>query len=218
MNMEALIKLTYGLYVVSTMDGKKPTGCVINTAMQITAEPPAMAISMNRENYTNECIKKEGRFAISIFSEASDPRAIGVFGFQSGRNTDKFSQIPYEIKNNLPVLKDSCGYIICKVINSVEVYTHTLFVAEIEEAEVFACDFAPMTYAYYHSVVKGKTPKNAPTAKIYENEENKNGQTVYRCKICGYEYEGSTPFEQLPDDWKCPICGEPKNSFEKVLK
>lgn len=219
MNINALFELSYGLYVVSTMDGKRPTGCVINTATQITATPPAMTISVHRDNYTNECIKKEGRFAISIFSENADPKTIGIFGFQSGKNVNKFEQVSHEIKNNLPIIKDSRGYIICKVINKMEVNTHTVFIGEIEDADIFPCNAPPMTYSYYHSVVKGKTPKNAATANIEVNNETKvKGQVVYRCRVCGYEYDGPIPFENLTDDWKCPICNEPKSAFEKVIK
>lgn len=162
MNQSTFHKLSYGVYVISTWDEGRPTGCIANSAMQITSKPASVAVSINHDNYTNECIEKSGRFAISILAEDSEPSIIGTFGFHSGKDTDKFAQIKHEVKDLMPVITDSCGYIVCRVIDKMETATHTVFLGEVEGADLFGNRNA-MTYAYYHQVVKGKSPKNAPT-------------------------------------------------------
>ena len=217
MNTFALTKLSYGMYILTTMDGDKPVGCTINTSTQITAEPTTIMISVNKNNYTNECIKKNGMFARSILSEKSDSSLIGRFGFRSSRDGSKFEGADYEMKNGLPVIKDANAYLICKVTHNFEVHTHTIFIGELIDAEIFSNDVNSMTYSYYHTVIKGNTPPNASTANAYKKEEVKSeNKPVYKCKTCGFEYKGSIPFEDLPSDWVCPICKEPKSNFEKI--
>ena len=162
MNKNVFHKLSYGVYVVSTWDNGRPTGCTANSAMQITSSPATIAVSINHDNYTNKCIKETGRFAISILAEDSIPLIVGTFGFRSGRDTDKFSEIKYSVEDNMPVVTDSCGYIACEVTDTMETATHTVFLGEVKGAEVFG-DRDAMTYSYYHKVIKGKSPKNAPT-------------------------------------------------------
>lgn len=162
MNNNAFHKLSYGVYVVSTWDEGRATGCTANSAMQITSTPATIAISINHNNYTNECIQKSGRFAVSILGEHSDPIIIGTFGFRSGRDTDKFETIEKVIKGNMPVVADACAYAVCEVIDKMETETHTVFLGKVLDADILKEDTA-MTYAYYHNVIKGKSPKNAPT-------------------------------------------------------
>ncbi|MEI0603250.1 flavin reductase [Brachyspira alvinipulli] len=217
MNTFALTKLSYGMYILTAMDGDKPVGCTINTSTQITATPTTIMISVNKNNYTNECIKKSGQFALSILSEKSDATLIGSFGFRSSRDNNKFENVNYEMKNGLPIIKAANAYLICKVIDSLDVHTHTIFIGELLDADIFDNDTPSMTYAYYHNVIKGNTPANASTANAYKKEEETTAaKAVYKCKTCGFEYKGSVPFEDLPKDWVCPICGEPKSNFEKV--
>lgn len=154
--------LSYGVYVVSVWDNGRATGCVANSAMQITSSPSTIAISINHDNYTNHCIKDSGFFSLSVLGENVDPLVIGTFGFSSGKYVNKYEKIPFEVVGNLPVLKDSCAQISCKVINTMETNSHTVFLGEVMEAVAKSNDF-PMTYAYYHNVIKGKSPKNAPT-------------------------------------------------------
>ena len=213
MNKNAFRSLSYGVYIISTLDGERPTGCVANSVMQITSSPATIAVSMNHDNYTNSCIKKSGKFAISILTEQSDPELIGRFGFQSGNDTDKFDGMEALRKEDISVILDACGYIVCKVIDQMETATHTVFLGEVLDADVLKTE-EPMTYAYYHKVVKGKSPKNAPTYIPEENEE-KAEDAKWVCGICGYVYEGEIPFEELPEDFKCPICKQPKSVFEK---
>lgn len=162
MDERVLWNLSYGVYIVSAWNEGSPTGCTANSAMQVTAEPATLAVSINHDNLTNQCIKDTGYFALNIIGENSEPMLIGQFGFYSGRDKEKFDGVPYKIAENLPVLEDSCGYIICKVIDRMESSTHTVFLGQVTAGELLKKD-QPMTYAYYHNVIKGRAPKNAPT-------------------------------------------------------
>ena len=213
MNKNTFRKLSYGVYVISTWDKGRPTGCTANSVMQITSEPATIAISINHDNYTNQCIQESGKFAISILGEQSNSETIGVFGFKSGKDYNKFDDVNHEIKGNMPVIADACGYIVCDVIDKMETSSHTVFLGKVVDADTLEDDNA-MTYAYYHSVIKGKSPKNAPTYIAEETEQSIKKES-YVCSICGYEYNGEIPFEELPDDYKCPICGQPKSVFKK---
>ena len=218
MNTNVFRNLSYGVYVVSSLDGERKTGCIANSIMQITSSPATIALSMNHDNFTNSCISKTGKFAISILSEESEPSIIGRFGFQSGRDVDKFDGIEHETKEEMPVIADSCGYIICKVIDKMETSTHTVFLGEVTGGDVTGTAPA-MTYAYYHKVVKGKSPKNAPTYLPNEDETTPAKVSTgekWVCSVCGYVYDGETPFEELPDSYTCPICRQGKDKFRKV--
>ena len=211
-NKNAFRNLSYGVYVVSTLDGERPTGCVANSAMQITSEPATIAVSINHDNYTNACIEKTGKFAISILTEQSEPGLIGTFGFQSGKDVNKFDGVEALEKEGLSVITDACCYLVCKVINKMETATHTVFLGEVIAADVLK-EEEPMTYAYYHKVVKGKSPKNAPTYIAEEEPVQKEEKWV--CSICGYEYRGEIPFEEVPEQFVCPVCKQPKSVFVK---
>ena len=213
MNKNVFRNFSYGVYVVSTLDNNRPTGCIANSIMQNTSSPATVAVSMNHDNYTNSCIEASGKFAISILSEDSDPGLIGNFGFQSGKDINKFDTVSYETIGDLPVITDACGYITCKVIDKMETSTHTVFLGEVVEGDILKNEPA-MTYAYYHKVVKGKSPKNAPTY-IAEEETKTESAAKWVCGICGYVYDGDTPFEELPDTYTCPICKQPKSVFKQ---
>lgn len=212
MNTNAFRSLSYGVYIISAWAQGRPTGCTANSAMQITADPATIAISINHANYTNQCIQETGKFAISILGEHSEPSIIGTFGFQSGREVNKFDSVAYEVKGYMPVVQDACAYIVCEVINKMETDTHTVFLGKVTDCDVLKADDA-MTYAYYHNVIKGKSPKTAPTY-LPEKEEEKEKE-LYVCSICGYVYDGEIPFEELPEDYVCPLCKQPKSVFEK---
>ena len=211
MNNNVFRNLSYGVYVVSSYDKSlsRHVGCVANSIMQVTSSPATIVVSVNHENYTNQCIKEFGMFAVSILTEKTDPKIIGTFGFKSSRDVNKFEEVESITKEGLNVIADSCGYMICKVIDKMETETHTLFLATVIDGDLLNND-EPMTYSYYHKVIKGKSPKAAPT---YIEEDKKE---VYKCSICGYEYNGDIPFEELPDDYVCPICGVPKSLFKKI--
>lgn len=163
MNKLAFHNFSYGVYIVSTLkpDGSL-TGCTANSAIQVTSENPTFAVSINKLNYTCECIKNCGKFAVSVLSEKSSPLSIGKMGFFSGKDTEKFDSVPHIIKDSLPIVEDACAYITCSVTDSIDVGTHTVFFGKVIDAEKLTED-TPMTYAYYHNVIKGKAPKNAPT-------------------------------------------------------
>lgn len=214
MNKNTFRNLSYGVYIISTLDGERATGCVANSVMQITSSPATIAVSMNHDNYTNSCIAKSGKFAVSILTEQSDPGLIGKFGFQSGKDVNKFEGVDAIEKEGISIVADACGYIVCNVIDQMETSTHTVFLGEVIDADLLKKE-EPMTYAYYHKVVKGKSPKNAPTYLPEEKEEKSEEKAKWVCGICGYTYSGEIPFEELPADYKCPVCRQPKSVFQK---
>ncbi len=210
MDNKVLYDLSYGVYLTTTMDGERPVGCVTNSVMQITSNPMTLAVSVNHDNYTNGCMKKSGVFAVSILAQDSDASLIGTFGFQSSKTVDKFKDVPYEMVEGAPILTNTKGAIVCRIIDTMETATHTVFLGEVIDAKALN-EGVPMTYAYYHQVIKGKSPKNAPTYQP-EQEEAKP-KISYKCMICGYVYEG----DPLPADFKCPICGVGADMFEKIV-
>lgn len=212
MNTNTFRNLSYGVYVLGVYDTQRnrPTGCTVNSVMQITSSPATVAVSVNHDNYTNECIKRAGEFSVNILPEAVNPEIIGIFGFNSGRDTDKFDKVECDYAGSVPYLAAANGYVVLKVIDTMETATHTVFLGEVKEAEVLS-DAPSMTYAYYHKVIRGKSPKNAPTYIAEEKPE-----TGYKCEVCGYVYDGKEPFESLPDSYVCPICNAPKSAFKKL--
>lgn len=162
MDKSVLWKLSYGLYAIGAMDGDKPQGCIVNTVFQITSDG-VIAASVNKNNFTHGLIEKARRFAVAIISEATPPKTIGRLGFFTGAKVDKFEGLPFEMIDGLPVLADGCaGYLLCEVEGSYDAGSHTVFFARVTNAEKQE-DHPVMTYEYYHKVVKGKAPKNAPT-------------------------------------------------------
>lgn len=205
MKKEVLRKLSYGMYVISSKDeNDKDVGCVVNTVVQITSKDPTIIVSINHDNYTNEVISKTNKFLISVLPTDIDKEIIGKFGYFSSRDTDKFSSVEYEELDGIKYIKDSIGVMSCRVVNMMETATHTVFLASVND-EIMLNDKETMTYKYYHDVLKGKSPKNAPTYV----EEEKSTKKVYKCQVCGYEVET----DNLPDDYVCPICGVKRDKF-----
>jgi len=228
MDLKALHKIGYGMYVVSSKRDKKFNGQIANTVFQVTAEPPAIAVCINKQNLTHEFIKESKVFTISILSKETSMVFIGRFGFRSGRELDKFKGLDYKVglTGALVVLENSVGYLEAQVIDNMDAGTHTLFVGKVVDAMIIK-DEEPMTYAYYHQVKRGKSPKTAPTYIKEENQKEVKKMEKYRCTVCGYIYDPEkgdpdssikpgTPFEELPDDWVCPVCGVGKDQFEKT--
>ncbi len=215
MDPRILWKLSYGVYAVCGQKDGVNFGCIANSAMQVTAEPASIAVSINHDNFTHGCLTATGRFALCILPESYPPLAIGKLGFYSGRDTDKFAGLEYETADGLPVLKGACGYLICQVRQTLDAGTHTIFLAEVVDGALQS-DAPPMTYAYYHDVIKGKSPKNAPTYRGQEQKKPQEKKGGYRCSVCGYVYESETAFENLPEGYVCPICKVPKSRFEKI--
>jgi ferric-chelate reductase [NAD(P)H] len=164
-NISALEKLNYGMYVVTACLGNKLNGTLVNTVFQVTAEPPVLAISLNKENYIYKMIEQSKRLIVCILTEEANMKFIGTFGFKSGKDTNKFENIKYKTskENNCPIIFDyTCAYIEASLINIIEVGTHSLFCVKVENTESLN-DKKPMTYSYYHEVIKGKTSKKAAT-------------------------------------------------------
>ena len=219
MDLSTFNDMSYGLYVVTSMDGDRPVGCVANAITQVAVTPVLVACCVNHENYTNKCITESGMFAYSILSEQSDPQIIRGFGFRSSKDNDKFADVDYELVAGVPVLKDACGYVVCRVVGTMETDTHTVFLGEAIEAEKQPGVTAPaMTYTYYHKVIKGKSPKTAPTylqqTAAVPEPVSATGKTVtqWQCSVCGYIFEG----EDLPEGYECPVCGVSAENFEKI--
>ena len=230
MNPKTLHKISYGLYVICSKNGEKMNGQIANALFQITAEPPTLAVSINKQNLTHKYIEKSNFFTVSILSENTPMIFIGNFGFKSGRDIDKFKDFKYKLgKAKVPIVLDNTlACIEAKVIDKIDVGTHTIFIGKVEDAEILSED-KPMTYEYYHKVKGGVSPKTAPTYSSMVDKETKKEEEKmdkYVCKVCGYVYDPEkgdpdggiapgTKFEDIPDDWVCPICGVGKEDFEK---
>lgn len=207
MDPKSLYKISYGLYLVSSHNEGKQNGCISNTVIQVSAKPAKLSVALSKDNYTTEIIKKSGLFTATVLSQDTTMDVIGQFGFKSGKETDKFTNYNAKTDNQGTkyLSEDMCAVFSCKVIDSVDVGSHIIFVGEVAEAETLA-DKPAMTYEYYHQVKNGTTPKNLP---VYQAETQKSG---YRCTICGHIEES----ENLPEGFVCPICGNPADYFEKI--
>ena len=164
MDEKALYKITYGLYVVSAQAEGQRSGCVVNTLQQVTAEPVRLAVTVNKDSLTCQLIQKAGRFAAVALDQRADMMAIGRFGFRTGRDMDKFEGIPFRVDAaglHYPTAT-ACAHYSCKVEQTVDLGTHLLFVGLAEESEILTED-EPLTYSYYRNVIKGLTPKGAPS-------------------------------------------------------
>ncbi len=195
----ALFKLGYGLYVVTSNDGNKDNGLIVNTVMQVTNTPDRIAVAINKNNYSHQIIKETGVMNVNCLTVDAPFAIFERFGFQSGRDIDKFADFEISRSNNgLAVLpKYINAYISLKVEQYVDLGSHGMFICSVTESKVVS-DIESMTYAYYHKNVKPKP-----------NTEKKKG---YVCKICGYVYEGDT----LPDDFVCPWCKHGASDFEEI--
>ena len=203
MDKKTMYKLTYGLFVLTSRSNGKDNGCIINTAGQVTSEPNRISIAVNKGNFTHDFVKASGKFNLSILSKEAKFETFQHFGFQSGRTADKFTGYPAckRSENGLYyVTEGTNGYISATVEQTVDLGTHTLFIACVDDMEVLSSS-PSATYAYYQSDIKPKpeTPKA-------------EGKTVWRCTVCGYIYEG----DELPADYICPLCKHPASDFEKV--
>ena len=194
--------LTYGLFILSANDGTKDTGCIINTVCQAASDPQIITIAVNKANYTHDVIAKTGIFNVSILAEDAPFGLFQHFGFQSGRDVNKYENCTMSRTSANGCryhFEHTCGFISGKVISSMDLGSHTLFVAEVTEAGKTGSG-APITYAYYHANTKPKPKKE---------EQKKKG---FICNICGYIYEG----DELPADFICPICKHPASDFSPL--
>lgn len=205
MDNKAMYKLGYGLYVLTSGDEVKKSGCIINTAIQVTSSPNCISITVNKQNFTHDLIKENGVFNISVISEDADFSLFTHFGFQSGRDVNKFADFTdYSVSaNDTPyITKYTNAYLSGRVKQEVDLGTHTMFIADVTQAVVLS-NVPTATYAYYQEHIK-------PQPKSEEKKES--GTPKWRCTVCGYVYEG----EELPEDFVCPLCKHGAADFEKV--
>jgi len=204
MDMSAMNKITYGLYVLTARCGSFSNGCIINTLAQVTSSPNRVSITVNKSNYTCYMIAQSGRFNVSMIDESAPFSLFTRFGFCTGRWEDKF--LGHEIArsgNGIPYIpENTCAYLSGEVVSSVDLGTHIMFIADVTDAAVLS-DKAPMTYAFYHANVKPK-PKPAP-------QEDAPAGERWICNICGYIYEG-----HLPEDFICPLCKHGAADFSRL--
>lgn len=212
METAALFNISYGLYVVGTKIDGKNAGCIVDAFIQSTSAPvPTVILCSIQANQTNAAIKQTGEFMVSILGSDVDPFVIGNFGFQSGRDVDKWANVPYELVEGLPVLKKAVAYLRCKVTDFKELSTHTVFFCEVTDA--LMGEGSPLIYGNYQKEMK---PKTLEAFKLYKQSgKAPEPPSKWVCSVCGYVYSGDTPFEELPEDWKCPRCGSPKSVFVK---
>lgn len=206
MNEKAMHKLSYGLFVLTARDGDRDNGCIVNTAIQAASAPNQLSVCVNKANYTNEMIQKTGKFVVSIISQGAEFDLFKHFGFQSGRDVNKFDGFTdyARCENGLCyITKGTNAYISVTVTGTQDLGSHTMFVGTIDDMEILS-DERSATYEYYFENIKPK-----PQAV----GETQDGKTIWRCTICGYEYVG----EELPQDFVCPICKHPASDFEKII-
>ncbi len=204
MDNKAMYKLSYGLFVLIANASGKDNGCIINTAIQAASTPNTITICVNKANYTHDMIYESGKFALSVLSQEASFDLFKRFGFQSGKDVDKFdgfTDVARTESGLYYVTKGTNAFFAASVKDKVDLGSHTLFVSEPTEMEVLS-ETASATYEYYQSNIKPK-PEEA------KDDAPKSG---WRCKVCGYVYEG----EELPEDFICPICKHPASDFEKI--
>lgn len=231
MNIEAFFKISYGLYVVSSANNNKLNGYISNTVFQVTAEPAQFAIACSKNNYTAEMIQQSRMFGVSILKKECRAEIIGTFGYKSGSDIEKFSGFQFRKgKAGTPLLIDDVlAWFECEVIQTIDVGTHWLFIGKVLDGDLLDPAGEPLTYSYYREVKKGKAPKNAPTfidPIKYKQKIDEAVTTKYYCTECGYIYDPATGdpdhgippgtrFEDLPENWVCPVCGAEKADFAK---
>lgn len=194
-NKKITRKISQGVYVLTTNGG----GCVVDAVSQVSAgDNPLIAVAVMKKNYTNEMLHKNEKFAISVMGLNANMEIIRTFGMNSMRDINKFENVKTTEIEGLPIIDESLGYMVCEVVDKIENETHTLFIGRLIEADVYD-DSEVMTYGYYQE-------HKDELLKVTTEE----GKTAWVCTMCGYVYYG----EELPDDFKCPLCGVGKEFFE----
>jgi len=244
MKLKAFHKLSYGLYLIASEHQGKKTGYIANTVFQVTSAPPQLAISCHKDNYSTQIIRDAGAFSVSVLKKEVNMKIIGDFGFMSSTDINKFSGINYlKGTSGSPIVTDSSvAWFDCKVVKSVDLGTHYLIIGEVIDSDIIS-DEEPLTYQYYREKYKMFSPKNSPTyiekslieedvqSVIVEEKGDETDVTLfdgqrYICAICGFVYdpeEGDptigiapgTPFEKLPEDYRCPLCNASKEYFNE---
>jgi flavin reductase (DIM6/NTAB) family NADH-FMN oxidoreductase RutF/rubredoxin len=229
MNSKALQKIEYGMFVVCSKKDGAFNGQIANTVFQVAADPALIAVSLAKLNLTHDFVTASKAFTVSVLTREATMPFIGRFGFKSGRTIDKFKETGYRTgTTGIPIVTDfAAAFFEATVITSLDTPTHTVFIGTIVDADLLSAG-EPMTYAYYHAIKGGLTPKNAPTfaaAAAAAAAPPPAALQKYTCTVCGYVYDPAngdpgngippgTLFEKLPATWTCPVCGAPKTAFE----
>jgi flavin reductase (DIM6/NTAB) family NADH-FMN oxidoreductase RutF/rubredoxin len=226
MDLKALFKISYGVYVVTSGKEGKCNGQIANSVVQVSSQPAMVAVSINKQNFTHELIKECRVYAVSVLYKNTPLSFIGNFGFKSGRDFNKFKGVKYQVgvTGTRIVLSHTVAYFEAEVVSELDAKTHTIFVGEIVDAKLLS-DEPQMTYDYYHQIKRGTTPKSAPTF-MQETKKETADNAKYVCNVCGYVYDPvqgdpdsgippGTPFTELPENWVCPVCGARKNQFTR---
>lgn len=190
-------KITQGVYVLTTTGG----GCIVDAVSRVSAgDQPLFSVAVAKTNHSHKLLAENEKFALSILGETADPEIIQTFGFNCSKDCDKFTKCKTEKVDGIPVIKDSLGYLLFEKVDAIDTDTHTLYIGRMVEGDVFS-DAMPMSYAYYQAH-KGKLTRAT----------SEQGKTAWICTACGYIYYG----DEVPDDYKCPLCGLGKSYFKKV--
>ena len=206
MDSKVLFNVQYGLFVLSSKSETKDNACIINTVTQVTANPERISIAVNKANLTHDLIAQSKKFTVSVISKAATFELFKHFGFQSGKDVDKFSnfnKVERTLNDTLAIREGTNSYISGDVIQQVDVGTHSIFIANVVDMQKFN-DIPSASYNFYQKYIK---PKPQPVGKT------EDGKTIWRCTVCGYEYVG----DELPADFVCPICKHGASDFEKVV-
>lgn len=207
MDKKAFFKLSYGLYIVSSNCDAKDSACIANTFVQVTSDPARVCITLNKNNYTTKLIENSCVYNVGVLLDSVDMDVIRRFGFQSGKDVNKFEGIDFEVdcQNVKQITKGIAASFSVKVISMTDVGTHIMFVGDVVDCKVVD-DSEVLTYANYHSKKNGTTPKNASS---YQEDTSKHG---WKCSVCGFILEE----DELPEDYICPVCKQPASVFEKI--
>lgn len=221
-DVEAFKRMSYGLYVVCSGNQEHGNGYISNSVFQVTAKPAQIAACCHKDNYTSQIIEKTGSYSISILHNEAETSVIDKFGYSSGADTDKLKGMNVEYGGTgVPVLlNEAIAWIECKVVKTIDVGTHLMFIGEVLQTEVIDESKSAMTYKEFKEKKQRMAPENAPTYIEDSPSEESNGSSGrYQCQQCGFIYDNEkedTPFEELPDDWQCPVCGAPKSKFTSI--
>lgn len=204
----ALFKLTYGLFLIGAAADGRQNACITNTLMQVTSDPLRCVATVTKTHFTHELLMKTGKLSVSVLSQEAKLDVFNWFGMQSGYTVDKLTNYPHETDaNGCPYLTEGVSAVYeGTVVQTLDLGTHTLFLFDVTAARNIK-DIPPMTYSDYRVLKSGKQSKPAEPVKI---------AAKWVCSVCHYEYDGTIPFEDLPDDYTCPVCGVGKNMFVKV--
>lgn len=237
MDKRALHAASYGVYIVTAEAEGAKAGCVINTFVQVTSTPARVTVALNKDNATTAAVSASGRFEVALLSQDAPMELIGRFGFRTSTDFDKFADTQWASdEHGVPYVSEhAVAHVGARVINTVDVGTHLVFVGEVDDAEVLA-DGEALTYAYYRQVKGGKTPPKAssydageadgataaptpaavagaPEAEAGASAEAKT-TSKWRCQLCGYEVE--VEGDELPADFTCPLCGAGRELFTRI--